>query len=148
MKKTTLTKNKEGYVKTPTFNSWDCMKQRCNNPNNVAYKNYGGRGIKYDKRWEKFDNFVEDMGERPENMTLDRINVDDDYYKENCKWSTKREQQHNLRTHKREDVGVVYDKSRKKWLSKICNNYKQYAKRFNTKEEAILWRKEMENELW
>lgn len=134
--------------KTPTYNSWDCMKQRCKNPNNKAYKNYGGRGITYDKRWEDFENFIKDMGVRPKGKTLERIDVNKNYCKENCKWATRLEQQHNMRVHKRKDVGVTFDKERNKWSAKICCKYKQYAKRFNTKLEAIEWRKRKEIELW
>ena len=136
------------YKRTPTFMSWDCMIQRCKNPHNVAYKNYGGRGITYDKRWEIFKNFLADMGERPEGTTLDRIDVNKGYFKENCKWSTRSEQQHNMRIHQREDVGVTWSKERKKWQAKITNKGKQYAKRFDDKQEAINWRKEKEIELW
>lgn len=74
------------------------MKQRCNNPNVKAFKNYGGRGIKYAKHWEKFDGFLEDMltGYKP-NLTLERIDVNGNYCKENCTWITKAEQTHNTR---------------------------------------------------
>lgn len=136
------------YKKTPTFNSWDCMIQRCDNIHNVAYKNYGGRGIKYDESWKIYKNFLADMGERPEGKTLDRIDVNKGYSKENCKWSTRSEQQHNMRIHQKEDVGVTWSKERNKWQAKITNNGKQYAKRFNDKQEAINWRKEKEIELW
>lgn len=148
-----VSKNKDGYgykslYKSPTYQSWDCMKQRCKNKNNVAYNNYGGRGINFPKEWETFENFVKDMGIRPDGTTLDRINVNENYSKENCRWATKRQQQHNMRVHKRKDVGVTFSKERNKWVAKITNNYKQFAKRFETKEEAIIWRKEKEKELW
>lgn len=136
------------FIKSPTYVSWECMKQRCNNQNNKAYQNYGGRGITYETRWEEYDSFLEDMGERPLGTTLDRIDVDGDYCKSNCRWTTRKEQQHNLRTHKRKDVGIVYVPDRKRWLAKICVDYKQFAKRFKTKEDAINWRKEMELLLW
>ena len=71
------------------YKSWNNMKNRCNNPKLAEYKNYGGRGITYDKDWERFENFYRDMGERPEGTTLDRIDVDKDYSKENCRWATK-----------------------------------------------------------
>jgi len=72
-----------------TYNSWAAMKQRCLNKNNSYYKDYGGRGIKVCDRWiDSFKVFLEDMGERPSGKTLDRINTNDDYYKENCRWAT------------------------------------------------------------
>jgi len=80
-----------------TYISWDSMIQRCNNPSNSAYKNYGGRGIKVCKRWLKFENFLEDMGNRPIGKTLNRIDNNKEYSSENCKWSTIKEQQRNMR---------------------------------------------------
>lgn len=79
------------------YNTWLKMRDRCNNPNHKYYKNYGGRGIKVCKRWDNFALFVVDMGERPENYTLDRINNEGDYEPSNCKWSSRKEQQANRR---------------------------------------------------
>ena len=77
------------------------MKQRCLNKNHTAYRYYGQRGIKICDRWlESFDNFLEDMGEAPNNLTLDRINNDGNYEKGNCRWITMDEQFKNKRIHK------------------------------------------------
>lgn len=73
------------------------MKQRCSNPNHQKYYMYGGRGIKYDPKWESFLGFLEDMGERPKGMTLDRKDSGKDYSKENCRWATSHQQQNNLK---------------------------------------------------
>lgn len=132
------------------YHSWNSMKNRCNNPKLKEYKNYGGRGITYDTRWEDFREFFKDMGKRPEGTTLDRIDVDKDYCKENCRWATKEEQQRNQRTHQRENVGITFDEKHKtcKWQVGISYKNKRYASRFKTFEEAKEWRKRKEQELW
>lgn len=85
----------------PTYYTWIRMRSRCNNPNERQYKHYGGRGIKICQRWESYANFFEDMGERPGNkLSLDRIDVNGDYCKENCRWTTWDVQLNNKRTNK------------------------------------------------
>lgn len=81
------------------YNVWSMMLVRCNDPGHVAYKDYGGRGIKVCERWEAdFLNFLEDMGPRPRGMTLDRKDNDLGYFKDNCRWATKDQQSWNKRT--------------------------------------------------
>ena len=79
------------------YSSWVDMKDRCLNHHNSDYKNYGGRGIQVCKRWLKFENFLENMGERPKSLTLDRINNDGNYEPGNCRWATQTEQNRNSR---------------------------------------------------
>ena len=87
-----------GMCGTPTYKSWTLMKSRCFNPKSTQYKWYGARGVIVCDRWKKcFKNFYEDMGDRPEGHTLDRINVEKGYCKKNCKWSTQKEQTRNTR---------------------------------------------------
>ena len=82
----------------PLYQVWQGMKARCLNPSNKHYQNYGGRGIKICNDWiNDFKQFVQDMGERPKGYSIDRINNDGDYTPNNCKWSTKKEQQRNRR---------------------------------------------------
>lgn len=76
------------YNQSTTFSIWCSMLARCNNKKSNAYKDYGGRGITVCKRWESFENFLEDMGERPsKEYTLDRKENNNGYYKENCRWA-------------------------------------------------------------
>lgn len=87
----TIDKTKTGTV-TPTYCSWQAMKTRCTNPNQKDYKHYGGRGITYCERWDVFDNFLEDMGERPSrNHVLSRIDHEGNYEPGNVEWADKRE---------------------------------------------------------
>lgn len=69
----------------PLYHTWENMRARCNNPNLDAYKWYGARGITVCERWNNFAKFVEDMGERPEGMTLDRKNNSGNYEPGNCR---------------------------------------------------------------
>jgi hypothetical protein len=71
------------------------MFARCYNPDNKDYPNYGGRGIEVCNRWNTFENFLSDMGEKPDRLTLDRIDNDKGYEPSNCKWSTRQEQVRN-----------------------------------------------------
>ena len=80
-----------------TYVSWMMMRQRCQNPNATGYHNYGGRGICVCKRWQAFEAFLADMGERPEGTSLDRIDNNKNYGPSNCRWATKSEQQKNTR---------------------------------------------------
>lgn len=83
---------------TRAYRIWTNMKDRCANPNNKAYHRYGGRGITVCKRWLKFENFLADMGQPLEDLTLDRIDNNKGYEPSNCKWSTYVEQARNRHT--------------------------------------------------
>lgn len=77
---------------------WTMMHVRCKNPNHVAYKHYGGRGISVCERWEKFEHFFADIGKRPsKNHSIDRIDNDGNYEPGNVRWATSKEQRANQR---------------------------------------------------
>ena len=106
---------KHGYTcsgnRHPLYNLWMTMIARCENKNHRSYKHYGARGIKVCERWHSLDSFTEDMGERPKGLTLDRIDNDGDYCKENCRWATWIQQANNRRNStKNIHEGILYDK--------------------------------------
>lgn len=89
-----------GMSRDKTYFCWQGMKNRCKNKNDVNYKNWGGRGIKICDEWMKFENFYRDMCDRPEGKTLDRIDNNKGYCKENCRWATPKEQLNNKRNNR------------------------------------------------
>ena len=98
--------HKSGGVETSEYRAWVSMKDRCSNPNNPAFKNYGERGIVVCESWvNSFNNFISDMGHKPYGMTLERINNNDGYSHGNCKWATYYEQGKN----KRNNVFITFD---------------------------------------
>lgn len=124
LKYTTVRKDTttHGLSRSRTYKSFIAMKTRCNNPNTPYYENYGGRGIKICKRWDKFENFLADMGERPEGESLDRINNNGNYTPSNCRWADKSTQQINQRIrrdNKSGYKGVMRDKKTNCWIATI-----------------------------
>lgn len=90
------------HAYTPTYRSWQSMLQRCTNKKSPNYHLYGGRGIIVCKRWERFANFLADMGDRPRNRTLDRFpDVDGNYEPGNCRWATLKQQNRNKRANRK-----------------------------------------------
>ena len=88
---------RHGMTNSNLHRIWVSMRQRCENPNDPAYGNYGGRGIKVCKRWSKFEDFLADVSPRPEGTSLDRIDVNGHYEPGNCRWATKKQQSRNRR---------------------------------------------------
>lgn len=86
-----------GMFGTPTYNSWAHMLQRCGNPKNHKYPDYGGRGIKVCPEWVSFEGFYKSMGLKPEGLSLERKDVNGNYEPSNCKWATASEQNRNKR---------------------------------------------------
>lgn len=104
---------KHGYFGTPTYKSWSEMKHRCNH-NIKRYKN-----VSYCERWEKFENFLEDMGKRPKGKSLDRIDFNGNYEPSNCRWATREEQNNNRCSSKYYVIG-----NEKMSLSQIARKYR------------------------
>lgn len=85
-----------GMKGTPTYSSWKHMRRRCSDPKNKDFPNYGGRGIKVCDRWlNSFENFLADMGVKPDGFTIDRKDNSLGYFPENCQWATKTDQNRN-----------------------------------------------------
>lgn len=118
--------------KRPIYRIWAQMKERCHSPAAHNYKYYGARGIEVCERWHRFESFYEDMGDRPEGMSLDRINNNGNYCPENCRWADKRTQVQNSSTPKlsHEDAGVI----RQRFLE---GNISRLAKDFRVSVNAI-----------
>lgn len=86
-----------GRSSSRTYSIWHGMIRRCDDPRRQEYKNYGGRGITVCESWYSFNQFLADMGEAPKGMSIDRINNDSGYSKDNCRWADKKTQANNTR---------------------------------------------------
>lgn len=96
--KTSARSRTHGMTGTPTYRTWESMLNRCNNPRNSSHVNYGGRGIKVCDRWASFENFLSDMGEKPEKgMSIERLDVNGNYEPGNCIWADPKTQARNTR---------------------------------------------------
>lgn len=118
-----------GLSRHTLYSVWHNMKQRCNNKNNKDYVYYGNRGIKVCDRWMDVTNFINDMSPTfKDGLTLDRINVNGNYQRENCRWVSMiiQTRNTNLRnTNTSSYRGVTWHKAKKKWNAKITVNYKR-----------------------
>lgn len=135
-----------GESKTKLYDIWADMLQRCNNPKNKSYKNYGGRGILVCNKWKiSFLNFKADLGDRPSSKySLERIDNNGDYCPENCKWATKHEQASNQRQSNKV-VGVSFNKASRKWRAYLwIANKRVLDMKFEIYEDAVKARKEAE----
>ena len=94
--------------RTRTYKTWISMRSRCNNPTDKFYESYGARGIAVCKEWnESFEAFYNDMGEQPEELSIDRIDNNKGYSRDNCRWATSETQQRNKSNSKYWFIGGV-----------------------------------------
>lgn len=108
---------RKGEKKPTSYYAWSGMKDRCTNSNSSDWKYYGGRGISFCPEWMHYENFLQDMGEPPAGMTLDRVNNDKGYSKENCRWATRKQQANNRRI--RKTAVIVMHEGRKVELKEL-----------------------------
>lgn len=140
--KARLRLTKHGLCNTQLYNSWRGMKERCTKLNNSHFEIYGGRGITFDPRWALFSNFLADMQDSyTEGLELDRVDVNGNYSKDNCRWSSQGEQCYNQRLRKDNKsgkTGVWLDERKCKWLAYIrVNNKRIVLGYFENFEEAV-----------
>lgn len=121
-----MSRSLHGMINTKTYRSWAAMIRRCTSDKSNRYQYYMAKGIKVCDEWRTFTNFLKDMGERPEGKSLDRIDNSKGYYKENCKWSTPKEQSLNRTS----NILFTYDNR--------TMAAKEWAKEFNLPYEKVL----------
>jgi hypothetical protein len=134
---------------TKTYWAWAQARQRYSNSKSPAYKDYGGRGITMCKEWSNsFESFFNDMGECPQGFSLDRLNNDLGYFKDNCHWASKSYQGYNRRKDNRNTsgkTGVSFMNTKNKWRAYITVNSKQInLGLFISFQEAVFARNEAE----
>jgi hypothetical protein len=120
---------------TPEYQAWRHAKQRCGNPNNSGYKDYGGRGIEFCQCWRGpngFKNFLKDMGRRPgSGYSIERLANDGNYTPDNCVWILAKEQQGNTRRNKRfKGISII-------GRGYVSKNQSEFARQFNLSSTGI-----------
>ncbi len=132
---------KHGASHTRMYKAWHSMVDRCTKPTNRSFYKYGARGIKVCDRWLKFENFIEDMGYRPGNLSLDRIDNNGNYEPSNCRWADASTQATNTR--RNTDTAGIRKKGRKFWvhMSLFGNHY--VTRGYQTIEKAKEIREKM-----
>lgn len=130
-----------GMTKTKTYIAWRNMKSRCDDVNHPAYENYGGRGISYESSWSQFENFYKDMGECPEDLTLDRTDVFGNYNVDNCQWIGRLEQSIHKRKRSTESTskykGVCFKTAESKFVGTLKYDGKTYHLGYSNNDKVL-----------
>ena len=122
---------------TPTYQSWQAMKQRCLQPGHMHFMYYGGKGINVCERWMTYTNFLADLGPRPEGASLDRIDNMKNYEPSNCRWATRTEQNRNSSHNQLVTLGRV-TRCLSEWCELLDMNYHRvYARLFRLKWSVV-----------
>jgi hypothetical protein len=135
------------------YGTWLGMRSRCNDKENPSYKDYGGRNIKVCTQWDSFENFLNDMGKKPDHsFSIERIDNDKGYYPENCIWADRTVQNRNQRIRKNNSSGITgvnWNIDANKWVVRITVDYKRiHIGYFSDLNEAKEARKKAEAEYW
>lgn len=148
--KAKVTKHKKSH--SPEYHAWGNMIQRCRNRNHPEYKNYGARGIIVCEEWQSsFERFFEDMGEKPDpKFSLDRINNEEGYFKENCRWTDASTQARNQREKENKTTGIKnisYSKRDGLYYVNIERKGQRRRKAFKRLDDAVSWKERTLDEL-
>lgn len=143
---------KHGMSYSPEYSIWEDMIDRCYNPNNVRYKHYGEKGITICEDWLRFTKFYEDMGSRPDKLTLDRIDNDKGYSKDNCRWTTFGVQNFNRgpkSTNNTGTTGVGWREDKQRYRARIGINGKTiFLGYYKELQDAVAARKLAEGQYY